>query len=76
MTLIDVHHGRPIRTSSLGAKLFGFPTAIAHGMLSAATVPANIAGVLVDAVDYSVRFGKPMLLPAGPGPYVDRVDGG
>ncbi|MEO6794656.1 MAG: MaoC/PaaZ C-terminal domain-containing protein [Mycobacterium sp.] len=66
----------PIHTSSIGAKLFGFPTAIAHGMFSAATVLANIEGSLPDTVDYSVRFGKPMLLPASPGLYVDRVDGG
>lgn len=66
----------PIHTSSLGAKLFGFPTAIAHGMFSAATVLANIEGALPDAVDYTVRFGKPMLLPASPGLYVDPVDGG
>jgi acyl dehydratase len=66
----------PIHTSSIGAKLFGFPTVIAHGMFSAAAVLANIEGTLPDAVDYSVRFGKPMLLPASPGLYVDRVDGG
>lgn len=66
----------PIHTSSLGAKLFGFPTAIAHGMFSAAAVLANIEGELPEAVEYSVRFGKPMLLPASPGLYVDRVDGG
>lgn len=66
----------PIHTSSIGAKLFGFPTAIAHGMFSAATVLANIEGALPDAVDYTVRFGKPMLLPASPGLYVDNVDGG
>lgn len=66
----------PIHTSSIGAKLFGFPSAIAHGMFSAATVLANIEGTLPDAVDYTVRFGKPMLLPASPGLYVDTVDGG
>ncbi|CAJ1493173.1 MaoC/PaaZ C-terminal domain-containing protein [[Mycobacterium] kokjensenii] len=66
----------PIHTSSIGAKLFGFPKAIAHGMFSAATVLANIEGMLPDAVEYTVRFGKPMLLPAGPGLYVDKVDGG
>lgn len=66
----------PIHTSSIGAKLFGFPTAIAHGMFSAATILANIEGALPDAVDYTVRFGKPMLLPASPGLYVDNVDGG
>ena len=66
----------PIHTSSVGAKLFGFPTAIAHGMFSAAAVLANIEGQLPDAVRYSVKFGKPVLLPASPGVYVDRVSGG
>ena len=66
----------PIHTSSIGAKLFGFPTVIAHGMFSAAAVLANIEGTLPDAVEYSVRFGKPMLLPASPGLYVEKADGG
>lgn len=66
----------PIHTSSLGAKLFGFPTAIAHGMFSAAAVLGNIEGQLGDAVDYSVRFGKPVVLPATTGLYVDRVGDG
>ena len=54
----------PIHTSSIGAKLFGFPTAIAHGMFSAAAVLANIEGQIPDAVRYSVKFGKPVILPA------------
>lgn len=66
----------PIHTSSLGAKLFGFPTAIAHGMFSAAAVLANIEGQIPDSVRYSVKFGKPVLLPAAAGLYVDRVAGG
>jgi acyl dehydratase len=66
----------PIHTSSLGAKLFGFPTAIAHGMFSAAAVLANIEGQLPPAVRYSVKFGKPVVLPAGAGLYVDRAEGG
>jgi acyl dehydratase len=66
----------PIHTSSLGAKLFGFPTSIAHGMFSAAAVLANIEGQLPDAVAYSVRFGKPLLLPARAGLYVDRTTDG
>jgi acyl dehydratase len=66
----------PIHTSSIGAKLFGFPTAIAHGMFSAAAVLANIEGQLPDAVEYSVRFGKPVLLPARAGLYVDRIPSG
>lgn len=66
----------PIHTSSIGAKLFGFPTVIAHGMFSAAAVLANIEGQLPDALRYSVRFGKPLLLPAGAGLYVHRTEGG
>jgi acyl dehydratase len=66
----------PIHTSSVGAKLFGFPTAIAHGMFSAAAVLANIEGQLPSAVRYSVKFGKPVVLPASAGLYIDRADGG
>lgn len=66
----------PIHTSAVGARLFGFPTAIAHGMFSAAAVLANIEGHLPDAVRYSVKFGKPVVLPASAGLYVDRVTGG
>ena len=66
----------PIHTSGIGAKLFGFPTAIAHGMFSAAAVLANIEGQLPDRVRYTVKFGKPVVLPAAPGVYVDRVADG
>ena len=66
----------PIHTNPIAAKLFGFPTVIAHGMFSAAAVLANIEGQLPDAVKYSVRFAKPVVLPARAGLYVDRVDGG
>ena len=66
----------PIHTNPIAAKLFGFPTAIAHGMFTAAAVLANIEGQLPDAVRYSVRFGKPVVLPARAGLYVDRVSGG
>ncbi|KMO70745.1 MAG: dehydratase [Mycolicibacterium rufum] len=62
----------PIHTNSIAAKLFGFPTVIAHGMFSAAAVLANIEGQLPDAVTYSVRFAKPVVLPARAGLYVDR----
>jgi acyl dehydratase len=66
----------PIHTNSIGAKLFGFPTVIAHGMFSAAAVLGNIEGQLPDAVDYSVRFGKPVVLPARAGLYVERTGTG
>jgi acyl dehydratase len=66
----------PIHTSAVGARLFGFPTVIAHGMYSAAAVLANIEGQLPDAVRYTVKFGKPVLLPASLGLYTERVSGG
>ncbi|MDT5015002.1 MAG: hypothetical protein QOD39_1162 [Mycobacterium sp.] len=62
----------PIHTNPIAAKLFGFPTVIAHGMFSAAAVLANIEGQLPDAVKYSVKFAKPVVLPATAGLYVDR----
>lgn len=66
----------PIHTSTLGARLFGFPAAIAHGMFSAAAVLANIEGQLPGRLVYRVRFGKPVILPASPGVWVDRVGDG
>jgi acyl dehydratase len=66
----------PIHTNPIAAKLFGFPTVIAHGMFSAAAVLANIEGQLPDAVKYSVRFAKPVVLPASAGLYVERNSDG
>jgi acyl dehydratase len=66
----------PIHTSAIGARLFGFPTVIAHGMFSGAAVLANIEGQLPDRVEYAIKFGKPVILPAGPGLYVDKVADG
>ncbi len=66
----------PIHTNAIAAKMFGFPTVIAHGMYSAAAVLANIEGQLPDAVKYSVRFAKPVVLPARAGLYVDRAGDG
>ncbi len=66
----------PIHTSVIGARLFGFPTVIAHGMFSAAAVLANIEGQLPEQVRYSVKFGKPVILPASPGLYVDKTESG
>jgi acyl dehydratase len=66
----------PIHTNPIAAKLFGFPTVIAHGMFTAAAVLANIEGQLPDAVKYSVRFAKPVVLPASAGLYVDRTSQG
>jgi acyl dehydratase len=66
----------PIHTNPIAAKLFGFPTVIAHGMFSAAAVLANIEGQLPESVKYSVRFAKPVVLPARAGLYVDRASDG
>lgn len=54
----------PIHTSNLGAKLFGFPARIAHGMYSAAAVLAPLEGKLPEALRYSVEFVKPVVIPA------------
>ena len=66
----------PIHTNPIAAKLFGFPTVIAHGMFSAAAVLANIEGRFPDAVRYSVRFAKPVVLPATAGLYVEEAGDG
>src|SRR6201993_5087869 len=66
----------PIHTNPIAAKLFGFPSVIAHGMFSAAAVLRTIEGQLPDAVRYSVRFGKPVVLPAKANLYVERVADG
>jgi acyl dehydratase len=66
----------PIHTSLLGAKAFGFPRPIAHGMFSAAAVLANIEGQLPDAVSYAVKFGKPVFLPSDLNIYIDRAGQG
>lgn len=65
----------PIHLSSVGAKMFGFPTVIAHGMFSAAAVLANIEGQLPTRARYTVKFGKPVLLPATAGVYVEPAPG-
>ncbi len=66
----------PIHTNPIAARLFGFPTVIAHGMFSAAAVLANIEARLPDQVQYSVRFGKPLVLPGTAGLYIDEGDDG
>ncbi len=66
----------PIHTNPITAKLFGFPTVIAHGMFTAAAVLANIEARIPGAARYSVRFGKPVLLPATAGLYIDEDDQG
>ncbi|MDF2808262.1 MAG: hypothetical protein K0S43_3208, partial [Cellulosimicrobium sp.] len=54
----------PIHTSALGAKAFGFPRAIAHGMYTAARALAEAGPRRGDAYDWTVTFAKPVLLPS------------
>jgi acyl dehydratase len=54
----------PIHTSRLGARLFGFPRPIAHGMWSKARCLAQLAGRLPEAFTVDVGFKLPILLPA------------
>ncbi|MFC9893481.1 MaoC family dehydratase [Nocardia sp. NPDC127579] len=66
----------PIHTSALGAKAFGFPKPIAHGMWSAANILANIEGRVPEQATYAVKFGKPIFLPSTVNVYADQVEGG
>lgn len=54
----------PIHVHSLSAKLFGFPTAIAHGMWIKARCLAALEAELPDAFAVEVAFKRPILLPA------------
>lgn len=54
----------PIHVSGVGAKAFGFPAVIAHGMWSAARLLATLEGEIPSAARYTVQFAKPVTLPA------------
>jgi len=54
----------PIHVHLLTARLFGFPTAIAHGMWTKARCLAALESRLPDAFTVAVAFKKPILLPA------------
>jgi hypothetical protein len=54
----------PIHTSRLGARLFGFPRPIAHGMWSKARCLAALEGRLPDAYTVAVTFKAPVPLPS------------
>jgi acyl dehydratase len=53
----------PIHTSRLGARLFGFPRPIAHGMWSKARCLAALENRLPDAYTVEVAFKLPVPLP-------------
>lgn len=54
----------PIHVSSLAAKAFGFPRAIAHGMWTHARVLGALEGRLPPRHTVSVEFRRPVLLPS------------
>ena len=57
----------PIHLHPLTAKMFGFPSAIAHGMWTKARALASFEGELPSAFTIDVRFKAPVLLPAKAG---------
>ena len=54
----------PIHLHPLSARLFGFPSAIAHGMWSAARCVAVVGGRLPEAHSVDVAFRSPVPLPS------------
>ncbi len=63
----------PIHVSKVGAKAFGFPNVIAHGMWTAATLLGTVEGQIPERARYSVEFGKPVVLPAKLAIYARRA---
>jgi hypothetical protein len=53
----------PIHIHPLSARLFGFPSAIAHGMWTKARCLAALEARLPDAFTVEVAFKRPILLP-------------
>lgn len=66
----------PIHMSNVGAKAFGFPAAIAHGMWTAAHTLAKLEGTLPPAARYKVEFAKPVVLPANIAYFVQSAGDG
>ena len=54
----------PIHTSRIGARLFGFPRPIAHGMWTKARALAALEGRLPAEYTVDVAFRQPILLPS------------
>ncbi len=54
----------PIHTSRLGARLFGFPRQIAHGMWTKARCLGALEGRLPETYTVEVAFKQPILLPS------------
>ena len=65
----------PIHVSSVGAKAFGFPKTIAHGMWTAAAMLRVLEGQLPKAGRFTVQFAKPVILPAKVAVFAEREGG-
>ena len=63
----------PIHVSRVGAKVFGFPRPIAHGMYTAARALAQVARFRGDAFTWDVEFAAPVLLPGRVALSVDQA---
>ncbi|MEV6634714.1 MaoC/PaaZ C-terminal domain-containing protein [Actinoplanes sp. NPDC051470] len=66
----------PIHTSRLGARLFGFPRPIAHGMWTMARCLAALDARVPAAYTMDVDFRRPLLLPSTVGFSATPIDGG
>jgi hypothetical protein len=66
----------PIHVHPLSARLFGFPSAIAHGMWTKARCLAALGSELPAAFSVQVAFKRPIVLPATVGFAEARTDGG
>jgi acyl dehydratase len=66
----------PIHVHPLSARLFGFPSAIAHGMWTKARCLAALASRLPDRFTVDVAFRKPIVLPATVAFTAQPIDGG
>jgi acyl dehydratase len=66
----------PIHTSRVGARLFGFPGPIAHGMWTKARCLSALEGRLPDAYTVEVVFKRPIPLPSTVSFTASRTDDG
>jgi acyl dehydratase len=66
----------PIHLHALTARLFGFPSAIAHGMWVKARTVATLQGRLPDAYTVEVAFKLPVRLPSTIAIASDRTSAG
>ncbi|HIW29934.1 MAG TPA: hypothetical protein H9987_07950 [Candidatus Luteococcus avicola] len=65
----------PIHTSPLGARLFGLPHPIIHGMWTHARALSALGGRLPEAYRAQVQFAKPLMLPGRAGFVSSESDG-